>query len=186
MTLRNLLFQIADSQQGYFTAQQAVECGYLRPHFHRYVASGEWVKAQRGIYRLANYPVTERPELALWSLWSRDRKGNPQGVWSHDTALDVYELSDVMPAKTHMTVPNRFRKRVSIPKVLFLHYADLPKSDFREQQGYRITTPLRTLIDVAEEGRLSTDLIIQAIRDALKKGLVSKNELPPSLQEFLR
>ena len=106
--------------------------------------------------------MTDRPELVLWSLWSRDKKGQVRGVWSHETALDIFELSDVMPSKLHMSVPKKFRKRTSIPKVLPLHYADLRDVDIQAQQGYLITTPLRTLIDIAHVGELSYDLIKQA------------------------
>ncbi len=177
MEKKDLLFEIADRQQGYFTSKQAVECGYYRSHFHRYIDSGEWLKEIRGIYRLARYPVTERPELVIWSLWSQNRKGESQGTWSHETALDIYELSDVMPSKMHLTVPNVFRKGVAIPKVLTLHYADLKKDEMRKQQGYHVTTPIRTLKDVLIEGKLSIELIAQAINDALKLGLISRNEL---------
>ncbi|MBS0622974.1 MAG: type IV toxin-antitoxin system AbiEi family antitoxin domain-containing protein [Verrucomicrobia bacterium] len=54
MSRKSCLFEIADRQQGYFTTQQAVKCGYSRTNLHRYVASGEWVKEQRGIYRLVH------------------------------------------------------------------------------------------------------------------------------------
>src|SRR5689334_5672516 len=106
MSKDNVLFAIADAQQGYFTSRQAEQCGYYRAHFNRYLISGEWLRVQRGIYRLARYPVTERPELALWMLWSQNRQGVVQGVWSHDTALDFYEICDIMAAKMHMTVPS--------------------------------------------------------------------------------
>lgn len=184
---KNLLFEIADHQQGFFTSQQAESCGYHRGHFHRYIDSGEWIKELRGIYRLALYPITDRPELVLWSLWSRDRKDAILGVWSHETALDIYELSDVMPAKMHMTVPTTFRKGVTIPKLLVLHYFDLKESEIRHQQGYRVTTPIRTLIDIVVERRLSDELITQAFRDALKTGLVSRHELNThtELKEFV-
>ncbi len=177
MSNKDQLFQIADRQQGFFTSKQAKESGFPDSNFHRHIISGEWIKEQRGIYRLAYYPVTERPELVLWYLWSCNRQGKPQGVWSHETALDIYELSDVMPAKMHMTVPKRFRKGIEIPKALSLHFADIPVSDIRSQQGYLITTPLRTLIDVVEEAKLSNDLITQALREAIQKGLVSRKEL---------
>jgi predicted transcriptional regulator of viral defense system len=177
MRNKDLLFQIADGQQGYFTSQQAEECGFARTNFHRFLASKQWIKELRGIYRLAHYPVTERPELVLWSLWSRTRQGKVQGVWSHVTALDIYELSDAMPAKMHMTVPKRFRKAINTPKILVLYFADLPETDIQMQQGYLVTTALRTIIDVAEEGKLSESLIVQAILDALKQGLISRTEL---------
>lgn len=177
MSKKDRLFEIADRQQGYFTSQQAVECGYSRTNFHRYVTSGEWVKERRGIYRLAHYPVTWHPDLVLWGLWSRNLKGKVQGVWSHETALEIYELSDAMPAKMHMTVPKRFRKWTDIPKNLVLHFVNLFEVDVVAQQGYLVTTPLKTIIDIVEEGKLSEDLIVQAIQDALQKGLISRKEL---------
>lgn len=106
------LLQIAESQQGYFTSRQAVECGFQRSNFRRKVQSGKWYKEELwGIYRLSNYPTTSRPELALWTLWSSDKQGIPQGIWSHETALDIHGLSDAAPAKLHMSVSGSFRKR---------------------------------------------------------------------------
>ncbi len=32
-----------------------------------------------------------------------------QGVLTHDTALDLWDVSDVNPAKTHITVPHGHR-----------------------------------------------------------------------------
>lgn len=177
MSKKDLLFQIAERQQGYFTSRQAEECGYPSSNVHRYLISKEWIRERHGIYRLARYPMTDRPELVLWSLWSRDKKGQVRGVWSHETALDIFELSDVMPSKLHMSVPKKFRKRVEIPKALALHYVDLREVDIQAQQGYLVTTPLRTLIDIAQAGELSYDLIKQAVHAALRKGMVTRREL---------
>lgn len=171
------LFEIADRQQGYFTSQQAVECGYSRTNFHRYLAHREWIKEQRGIYRLAHYPATSYPDLVLWSLWSRNLKGEIQGIWSHETALEIHELSDAMPSKMHMTVPKKFRKWTKIPKNLIFYFTDLSKNEIIAQQGYFVTTPVRTIVDIIEEGKLSEEFIVQAIQDALRKGMVSLKEM---------
>ena len=174
---QDTLFAIADRQQGYFTSQQAEECGFARANFHYRLRSGEWIKAERGIYRLTRYPISERSELVLWTLWSRDKKGNPQGVWSHETALDIHELSDVMPAKMHMTVPPRFRKRIQIPKHLKLHFRHLHKKDIEVHQGFRVTTPIRTLIDVIEAGTVAQEQVRQAIHQGLRRGILSLREV---------
>ncbi|MFQ5730026.1 MAG: type IV toxin-antitoxin system AbiEi family antitoxin domain-containing protein [Waddliaceae bacterium] len=177
MGSQNQLFEIADRQQGFFTAKQAEECSYKRSNFHLRLASGEWTQEGRGIYRLGRYPVTDRPELVLWSLWSRNLQDIPQGVWSHETALDIHELSDVMPAKMHMTVPSTFRRRKELPKVLRLHRNNLANADVEERQGYKVTTPLRTIIDCIAEGTVADNFISQAVHQALKRGLVLENEL---------
>ncbi len=183
MNKEDAIFQVADSQQGYFTSEQAEKCGYQRSHFHQKITSGEWSRELRGIYKLVRYPIIQRPELVLWSLWSRNKKGEPQGIWSHETALDIHEISDVMPKKMHLSVPSKFRKRAEIPKLLYLHYLDIPEVDTELHQGYRITTPFRTILDVIREGKVPHEQITRAIHDATRKGLISQKELR-QLKEF--
>jgi predicted transcriptional regulator of viral defense system len=179
------LFKIADRQMGYFTTRQAEEAGFPRNNHPYHVRCGHWQRVERGIYRLSNYPVSEYEQMMVWYLWSRGRPHGhgeePLGVFSHDTALSIYELSDVNPSRIHMTVPVSFRRSVAPAKVLVLHKAGhrrrlLPRhvSDFH---GMKITTPLRTLLDVAEARDLSLEIIRQAIIDAEKRGLVSKRDI---------
>jgi len=171
------LFEIAESQQGYFTFQQAINAGFSDANHAYHVKSGDWIRAYRGIYRLAKYPVGERGELVQWYLWSRNRSDVPQGIYSHYTALDVYELCDYMPPKLHMTVPLNFRRMANIPDILVLHRKKLQPEEIVEMQGYKTTTALRTLIDVIEEGKLQAELIDQAINEAAKKGLITKSKV---------
>jgi predicted transcriptional regulator of viral defense system len=107
------LFAIAESQDGYFTMAQALEAGFARSTHSCHVKAGNWLREHRGIYRLRQYPRTDHGHLVLWSLWSRDRHGVPQGVYSHATALALRDLSDANPSKLHMTVPPAFRRAVS-------------------------------------------------------------------------
>lgn len=44
-------------------------------------------------------------------------------------------------------------------------------------EGVFTTTPLRTLIDIDEEGRLSHDLLVQALKEALRKGILSRKDI---------
>lgn len=177
------LTHIAEAQQGYFTSRQAAECGFSPTNFPRKVAQGKWQKERiRGVYRLANYPMTTRPELALWMLWSADKQGRPQGVWSHETALDIHGLSEVSPPKLHMSVPKSFRKATKTPNNICLHYVDtLTQSDTEIRQGYRVTKPLRTLTDIIRDRTTQTEQIEHAILDkgiqtSLFKGLVTISE----------
>lgn len=172
------LFEIADKQQGFFTSKQAIQCGFSSKNHHYYVKVGEWVKEDRGVYRLANYPLGERVDLMRWYLWSRNQKDIPQGIYSHATALTLYDLSDNMPDKLYMTVPKSFRRNQPIPKILKIYKRNLPNSDVKFYQGVKITTPSRTIIDVIEEDVLSKDLIQQALFESIKKGLIiSKRKL---------
>src|SRR3990167_6853483 len=117
----NKLFEIAESQQGYFTSKQAKTSGYKDNTHPYHVRSGHWIRVYRGIYRLAKFPGSERPDLMIWALWSSNRSGQIEGVYSHQTALSIHSLSDILPDKLHMIVPQSFRRNSAIPKILIIH-----------------------------------------------------------------
>ncbi len=177
------LFKVAEGQQGYFTTKQAVACGYVDQNHRHHVAIGDWLREHRGIYRLTRFPTSSDEQYVLWSLWSRNRQEIPQGVFSHQTALSIHELSDVMPARLHLTVPPGFRRNSALPKVLKLHRAVLPGSDIEQRQGFRVVRPLRAIVDLLHDGTESPDRLQQALREALSRGLVARTELDPVLKK---
>jgi len=124
---------------------------------------------------MPDWPPDAQDSLVRWSLWAHGK-----AVVSHDTALSVHELGDVDPALVHMTVPKNFR--ADSPGIR-LHRGDLPAEDILDRSGYRITTPLRSLLDVAS-GNLDLDLFAGTIRDALDKGVVTRRQLLRSADAF--
>lgn len=174
------LYESASAQGGYFTAKQAQEAGYARSTHSYNTDAGNWVRELRGIYRLANYPQPERPDLIEWSLWSGDRQGQPQGVYSHQTALSIYDLSDANPAKIHMTVPRGFRRSGPAPEVLVLHRAALAQEDVEAMHGFKVTRPLRTIADLLASGTASLDHMGQAVQQAFRRGLVTAGQVETS------
>ena len=129
------LHEIAQSQQGFFTTKQAIRAGFAETTHSYHVNVGNWIHERRGIYRLAEFPTPERPDLMLWYLWSQNRQEIPEGTYSHDTAISLPELSDLMPSKLHMTVPKAFRRNSDLPEILVLHRARLETSDIQEMHG---------------------------------------------------
>jgi hypothetical protein len=168
------LWAVASEQGGYFTAAQALAVGYSYPqqHFHR--ERGNWLWVDRGVFRLREYPPSPHEDLIRWALWSRDRQGRIRAVVSHDTALSLHELGDAMGGKAHLTVPPGFRKQPSGGCVL--HRAALPAPDIELRDGFLVTTPLRTLLDLAESD-LSPEHLASALRDALARGVVRRSRL---------
>ena len=134
--------------------------------------AGNWIREHRGIYRLASFPRGDRPDLMLWSLWSRNRGEAGQGVYSHQTALSLLDLSDIMPAKLHMTVPTNFRRNSEIPRVLVLHFADLRQSDIGVVHGVRVTEAMRTILDLLGRAEVPLATLRQALREGLRRGLI--------------
>lgn len=182
------LVEIAREQEGYFTAGQALSVGYTyrQQNYHKH--RGNWLYIDHGVYRLRNYPESEHEDLVRWSFWSRNRRGDFQATISHDTALAIHELGDVMPGKIHLTVPPGFRKKATGGSVL--HIARLAQHDIEHRHGFNVTTPFRTILDVADSP-LSPDLFEGVVRDALRRGMVRSKqllsaELPREAKERLR
>ena len=171
------LFEFAQQQQGFFTTKQAKAAGFAENTHPYHVQAGNWIREHRGIYRLAQFPLSDRPDLALWSLWSMNRKEEIEGVYSHQTALSLHELSDLNPAKLHMTVPTHFRRNSRVPGIVVLHHADLPASDVQTGPGYNFTRPLRTVLDLIEAGTVERLFIRQALRQAVERGVITRQQL---------
>src|SRR5580698_875044 len=171
------LHEIAQSQQGFFTTKQATRSGFAEKTHSYHVNAGNWIREHRGIYRLADFPAPERPDLMLWYLWSQNRQEVPEGTYSHDTALSLHELSDLMPSKLHMTVPRAFRRTSEIPEILILHRAYLDLDDVQEIHGVRVTRPLRTIVDLLRAGRVDRSQLKQAVDEAIQRGLIARREI---------
>lgn len=170
------LFEIAEAQEGFFTTKQAKAAGFAENTHPYHVQVGNWIREYRGIYRLALFPIAEHPDLVKWALWSRNRNEVTEGVYSHQTALSLYELSDLNPAKLHMTVPTHFRRNSAIPGILVLHFADLADEDVQTAQGFKRTRPLRTILDLIEADTVERAFLRQALRQALERGLINRRQ----------
>jgi predicted transcriptional regulator of viral defense system len=168
------LAALAHSQGGYFTAKQAREVGYGYRHLDYHESAGNFERVGHGLYRLATVPPAEFDDLIRLTLWSRNQKDEPQAVASHETALVLHGLSDLLPGRIHLTVPPGFRK--APPPGCVLHKSSLQPAEIEEREGFRVTTPLRTLLDAAA-GSVSTEQLEQAVRDALARGLVRRSTL---------
>lgn len=166
------LFETASAQEGYFTTRQAAEAGYSSQLLLKHLRAGRVARAQRGIYRLVHFPAGEHEDLVTAWLWSERA-----GVISHQTALALHGLSDALPAQIHMTLPAVWRKRrFRVLAGVVLHHADVPPDDRTWFGAVPATSAQRSLNDCAREG-ISPDLLRQAARQAVRRGLVARTEL---------
>jgi predicted transcriptional regulator of viral defense system len=170
------LFEIAVGQGGYFTARQAVLAGFSGKNHAYHVKAGHWAREWRGLYRLVRYPIPDDAQYALWGVWSCNRKGEQQGVYSHETALSLCDLSDLQPEKLHMTVPRGYRRHGPMPRVLVLHHAGLKPAECEERPGYRVTRPFRTIADLVRARTVSPEFTKQAVQQALERGQLSRTQ----------
>ena len=162
------LYLAAETRAGYFTTAQAADAGYSRALLAHHAAAGNLERVDHGIYRLKRYPESPYADLVVASL----RAGESAAV-SHESALALWELSDVLPGEVHVTVPRTASRRRS---GLRLHTSALAAEEITERDGVRVTTVERTIADVARSG-LSDELVLQAIDEALGRGLTTSARL---------
>ena len=162
------LYAIAEAQAGYFTSAQAREAGFSAPLLHHHTRQGRFQRVAPRVYRLTHFPGS--PWEDLFIAWLRT---GPHSVISHDSALALYDLSDAMPAAIHVTVPRTASRR---RPGLRLHTARLTSEEITHYMGLPVTTVPRTIADVAFSGQ-ADELVIQAIHEALARGLTTEAEL---------
>jgi len=76
-----------------------------------------------------------------------------------------------------MTVPPTFRRNSTMPKILILHKANIDKMDIEAMQGFRVTRVLKTIVDLVRDQSVSDDILIQAVNEALQKGMMNRKQI---------
>jgi len=170
------LFDFALGQDGHFTTKQAADAGYSPQLLIKHIKSGRIVRVMRSVYRVVHFPAGEHEDMTTLWLWAER-----VGVFSHETALFLHQLSDVLPHQAHLTLPTQWAKRrLRIPKGLVLYYAEVSKRERVEMGAIPVTTVPRTLLDCVA-AHVSPELTEQAVHQARTRGQIDKNET-----QFLR
>lgn len=164
----------AAMQGGYFTAQQAEKAGYDYPHLSYHISAGNFERVGRGLYRIPSLPYAEHDDLIRLWLWSRGRDDRPQAIVSHHTALALHDLAEFIPTEIHLTVPPRFRKQP--PEGCTLHKATVESTDTQPFDALPVTTPHRTLRDLAANPSMPTEQFEKAVAEAVARGLIRRSQ----------
>lgn len=166
------LFATAAAQDGLVTTQQAAEAGHSPRLLAHHLGAGRILRVRRGIYRLVHFPAGDHQELtAIWL--SSEMEG--VRTFSHQTALARHDLSDVLPAHVHLTLPAAWRsRRQRVPDCVVVYYADVARAERRWFGPLPATAPFRTLEDCAA-AQLVSELLREATREAGAPGLVARS-----------
>lgn len=168
------LYSTTESQGGYFTAGQALEAGMDRSTLrHHARPGGRYERVGRGVYRLRQFPTS--PLEHVVAAWLPLRPAG--GVVSHESALELYDLADVIPDAVHISVPRS--QRGQRPRAgVQLHTLARPLSDdeVREVSGMETTSPERAIVDCIDGGT-QPEQVELAIRQALQRALTTPRRL---------
>ncbi len=157
------LESLALGQGGYFDRRAAHSHRITDSLLRYHTRTGRFERVLPGVYRLRVAPISPYDEYLLAWVWTNDR-----GVISHESALALYDLGDILPTRVHVTVPRPFH-RASAP--FQVHLAPLPAEEVQMYNGVRVTTPARAIVDAAGTGTDPTQ-IHKVVREALGRGLV--------------
>ena len=164
---------IAEDHDGVIPAAAARRAGISANTLVKLATRGRLQRVARGVYKLPIYPQSRaryaqfHEALALLSA----SKG-PRAAISHESALEVWGLSDASSTKVHATIPPTVRLRRDVPPWMKVHRADLLDDEVEQSHGLLVTSVERTISDMIEIGR--HDLGLQAVRDALASGILTK------------
>ena len=167
----NQLADVAADQYGFVSQHDARELGIQPMALIRMSEHGTLERRGHGLYRMRHFPMSPLDPYMEATLWPRGTRG----VLSHETALDLYELSDVNPTKIHITLPRGHRIRREIPALYRIHHETLADADVAFYEGIPIVTPARA-IHQSHAAHLSPALIGQAIDHGISNGRLTRKQ----------
>lgn len=172
--LSKSLYRTAESQAGFFTAVQAIEAGIARSTLAYHARpDGRFERLGSGLYRLKYFP--EGVNDHIMAAWLPLKGAG--AVVSHQSALQLHDLSDLSPGVVHLTVPRD--KRGARPRVgVRLHTSeDFPASaELRAVDGLPVTSVERTIIDLLAAGE-RTEQLEMAVHQAIDRGISTPRRL---------
>jgi predicted transcriptional regulator of viral defense system len=175
---RRELVELASERGGLFTAAAARELGLMSSALAYHARTGTIERVSHGVYRLAGFPVPPHERLvAAAAALGKD------AVVSHESALSLYEVSDVAPSRLHFTVP-RSRRYVTTPAPdVQLHTTTQPfgPGEIVQHNGFRATSLMRSIIDSAR-AHTAPEQIVMAVREGLRRGLLTQRDLERASQ----
>ncbi len=165
--------KVAGRQQGNITWSQLLEIGLDRRTVSRRVRAGRLYRVYPGVYSVGRPARTglERASAALLAC-------GPNAALSHWSALNLWGLSTHWPILFDVLLFAGDRR----PRGIRTHRAKgLTTRDRRKRNGLWVTSPARTLLDVApnltqrqltrkaNQARLNNDLTLPALQDVIHR-----------------
>lgn len=158
------LAQHAAESYGYVSGEDARELGVPIGTLNALARRGQLERVAHGIYRVPLVPPSALDEYMLATLWP-----GRQGCISHESALGLFGMSDVNPAKIHVTVPASYRTHRQVPAMYVLHHEDLDEVDEANFEGIPVVSPAKA-VRQSHARHLGRSLLEQAIDDGVRGG----------------
>ncbi|WP_440073291.1 hypothetical protein [Streptosporangium sp. OZ121] len=183
--LTERLIAVASRQRGQFTRAQAIASGTTPAGLDHLQAAGIVDRVTAEVLRLRS--VEPHPFPGLYAHWlmldplrpAWTRHAPECGVVSHRSALVLFGVAGPAEAAVEFILPSRPAAATARPTVV--RVAALSPEDWREEEGLPVTTPARTLTDLAVDVGLSLRELGRVAEAFLQRGLTDSEELSEAL-----
>jgi very-short-patch-repair endonuclease len=166
-------WRLAVHQHGVIARSQLLDLGFHPQAIKHRLATGRLHPVMRGVYAVG------RPDLTRRGHWMAAVLAcGPDAVLSHGSAAALWEIARERIGRIEVSVPARARPRRD---GIVLHRRILGLHEVTVRDGIRLTTPIRTLVDIA--CRLGTRKLERAVKEADAGGLCDPEELRAALDE---
>jgi len=180
------LMDVTEAQQGYFTRAQAHQQGVDDSALQRGVRSGAVERFDHGVYRISGAGSDPHQRLRVsWlrltsDLSSRERTVRPHLWVSHRSAAALFDLGVAIADVPEFISDRRLQSRADVK--IRVRTGGLNRDVWTVHDGFAVTTPARTIADLADD-HMDGGHLGRIASDALAKGLVTESEIAAVLDD---
>lgn len=170
------VLEVARKQHGAIARRQLLGLGFSSKAIRYAIAIGRLHPTPwRGVYAVG------RPELTKYGTWRAALLSRgPYAVLSHDTAGALWEMWRPRDRLIHLSLPAVGQRREVDGMVV--HRRRLRPRDLTFERGIPVTTPLRTVIDLA--ATCDRQAAERLVNDADARGLLRADTLHAALDDL--
>jgi predicted transcriptional regulator of viral defense system len=165
----------AAQQYGVVSRAQLVELGLAASTISRRIASGRLQPLHRGVYAVGHKALRREG----WWMAAVSAAG-PGAALSYRSAAAFWAIRNDTRARIDVSVPRHRRGTARLE----VHHVDMQDDEVRIEDGIRVTTPARTLFDLASV--VSQDQLEAAFNEAEYRRLTSPVSLDALLARYPR
>lgn len=165
--------ELAECQHGVFARRQLLAKGVGPKVIERYLLDRRIEAVYRGVYAFARQLLSREGRWMAAVL-----AAGPGAVLSHGSAAALWRVLRPTAGPIHVTCPRKLRSRPS----LFPHCLPFSPDEITVHDGIRVTTPSRTLFDIAHH--LRSHELSRAMREMDYRRLAGGPGLPELVERY--